>query len=447
MYKSPEYEILSYGLAVDKLVAMGYPEGLKELKYDTAFSLRGLMLDHELGNVLKVDRYGSIIVALHGRTRMSKQEVLDTYPGARVRTHDIGSKKRFYLIDTLYGLPEACLLADLVEFLKTHGPEHGLDISFPNLHTDIRTAIDFIHRSGELKSRTVEDMPRYVRRDPRVPELLERMRSFGKVFLLTNSPYEYTESVMSYLFDGQRPGYSRWTDYFDIAIVSAGKPRFFGEGTPLREINTKTGNLSFCKVAKFEQGKIYSGGNLERFEELTGADGPTVLYVGDHIFGDVLASKKSRGWRSMLVVRELERELEVWQKEWKVLRHIRNLEFMRAETYRGMDCRATEAPDVSALLKDIEESSNVMDKAFNPTFGSAFRSGTKQTFLADQVLRFADLYAVDVSNLFNYPLFYHFAGRASSSMPHEEPEALDSVEHPASEPSTPTGSMAAIELN
>ena len=56
VYNSPEYEILSYGLAVDKLVEMGYPAGLVNFRYDTAFSLRGLMLDHERGNVLKVDR-------------------------------------------------------------------------------------------------------------------------------------------------------------------------------------------------------------------------------------------------------------------------------------------------------------------------------------------------------------------------------------------------------
>lgn len=36
-----------------------------------------------------------------------------------------------------------------------------------------------------------------------------------------------------------------------------------------------------------------------------------VLYVGDHIYGDILRSKKSLGWRTMLVVPELETELRV----------------------------------------------------------------------------------------------------------------------------------------
>lgn len=38
--------------------------------------------------------------------------------------------------------------------------------------------------------------------------------------------------------------------------------------------------------------------------------GSEVLYVGDHIYGDVLRSKKDLGWRTMLVVPELETELE-----------------------------------------------------------------------------------------------------------------------------------------
>lgn len=36
-----------------------------------------------------------------------------------------------------------------------------------------------------------------------------------------------------------------------------------------------------------------------------------VLYVGDHIYGDILRSKKTLGWRTMLVVPELDTELDI----------------------------------------------------------------------------------------------------------------------------------------
>jgi hypothetical protein len=42
--------------------------------------------------------------------------------------------------------------------------------------------------------------------------------------------------------------------------------------------------------------------------------GSEVLYVGDHIYGDILRSKKSLGWRTMLVVPELENELALQSK-------------------------------------------------------------------------------------------------------------------------------------
>lgn len=36
-----------------------------------------------------------------------------------------------------------------------------------------------------------------------------------------------------------------------------------------------------------------------------------VLYVGDHIYGDIVKAKKGVGWRTMLVVPELEVELKL----------------------------------------------------------------------------------------------------------------------------------------
>ena len=50
-----------------------------------------------------------------------------------------------------------------------------------------------------------------------------------------------------------------------------------------------------------------------------------VLYVGDHIYGDILRSKKTLGWRTMLVVPELETELEVQAAHSGVMRELKAL--------------------------------------------------------------------------------------------------------------------------
>ncbi len=46
--------------------------------------------------------------------------------------------------------------------------------------------------------------------------------------------------------------------------------------------------------------------------DLLGAKGKDIVYIGDHIFGDILKSKKRQGWRTFLVIPELAQELHVW---------------------------------------------------------------------------------------------------------------------------------------
>ena len=45
--------------------------------------------------------------------------------------------------------------------------------------------------------------------------------------------------------------------------------------------------------------------------DLLNVKGKDILYVGDHIFGDILKSKKRQGWKTFLVVPELAKELEI----------------------------------------------------------------------------------------------------------------------------------------
>jgi hypothetical protein len=42
---------------------------------------------------------------------------------------------------------------------------------------------------------------------------------------------------------------------------------------------------------------------------MTGIGGEKVLYVGDHIYGDILRSRKASLWRTCMVVQELEDEI------------------------------------------------------------------------------------------------------------------------------------------
>ena len=62
--------------------------------------------------------------------------------------------------------------------------------------------------------------------------------------------------------------------------------------------------LLYCVIWLLQR-RVLGPGSCDVFSEMIGAKGKDVLYVGDHIFGDILKSKKIRGWRTFLIVPEV----------------------------------------------------------------------------------------------------------------------------------------------
>jgi 5'-nucleotidase len=128
---------------------------------------------------------------------------------------------------------------------------------------------------GSIKDTIMKDVGKYIKHDPRLGTLFHRLREAGRkgksfcscsdflVFLMTNSEFHYTNAVMKFLLDNARDDYKSWRDYFDIIITNAKKPRFFLEGSSLREVNLETGSLSLVVPKQFERAKIYAGGNFK----------------------------------------------------------------------------------------------------------------------------------------------------------------------------------------
>lgn len=66
VYNNPDFESLSFDLVKQRLIDMGYPSDISAFIYDPTFPVRGLWLDTETGNLLKVDPYGNILVCVFG---------------------------------------------------------------------------------------------------------------------------------------------------------------------------------------------------------------------------------------------------------------------------------------------------------------------------------------------------------------------------------------------
>ncbi|XP_050530900.1 cytosolic purine 5'-nucleotidase isoform X2 [Daktulosphaira vitifoliae] len=446
-YKSPAYERLGFALAVERLVSLGYPTQILQFEYDPTFPVRGLWFDSLYGTLLKVDSYGNILVCVQGFEFLKHSQVYELYPNKFLQLDE----SRVYVLNTLFNLPETYLLACLINYFTTSpnytrektGVRSGdLSMSFNSIFQDVRNAIDWLHIHGDLKARTIQNLSDYVNKDPRLPMILDRIRQSGaKVFLLTNSDYWFTNKIMTYLFDyphGASPTepHRDWQTYFDIIVVDARKPLFFSEGTILRQVDTKTGALKMgTHIGPLLKGQVYSGGSCDVFTKLIGAKGKDVLYVGDHIFGDILKSKKIRGWRTFLIVPELVQELHVWTDKCQLFTELQNFDIALGNLYKNLDSSTNEKPDISKLRISMRDVTHKMDLSYG-MMGSLFRSGSRQTFFSSQVTRYADIYAASFLNLIYYPFCYMFRAPAML-MPHESTVAHEHEQRLSQEEASP----------
>jgi len=453
LYQQERLEQLSIELTLQKLVDKhGYAPEIRSLAYDPRWAIRGLVVDKKNGNVFKMDRHAYVGRCYHGFRELSHDERKQTYRNEKINL----SSDRYEWIDTLFALPEAVMLTTLVDWADR---QTGI-VDYDKLFTDIRTAIDEAHRDDTLKSVIKADLPAYIIKDPLLGETLHKFRSSGKkLFLLTNSLYDYTDAVMRYLLDGERKAYPSWRNYFDIVMVGAGKPAFFNELRPFVQIDGATGapiapsNGATPEIKHLARDKVYQAGNVVAFEQITGIKGEQVLYIGDHIYGDILRLRKQHMWRTAMVLQELEREiavsdrLEAQIQDLELLdRRHRNLESeidyqslrlkkiqrllddagttgplrARLEDVRKLTRQAVDSLRDRAGLMDAEVDSLEarIDHAYNSHWGSCLREGNENSRFGEQVNDYADLYTSRVSNFGPYsPLRYFRAPRRP--MPHE----------------------------
>ena len=112
---------------------------------------------------------------------------------------------------------------------------------------------------------------------------------------------------------------------------------------------------------------------------LLGAKGRDVLYVGDHIFGDVLKSKKLRGWRTFLIIPELKDELNVWTSKKDLFEKLQGYDQQLSELYRYMDSSNKDRPNVQKIKRSIQETIHSMEMSYGTT-GSLFRFNSNFLF-------------------------------------------------------------------
>jgi 5'-nucleotidase len=430
IYDQPAMDDLSIRATIDKLVKRGYPDFIQTVPVSTQFPVRGLLIDKRFGHVLKMDRYKHVHKGYHGFRELTKEELRALYHSKKIRP----ATPRYHWIDTLYALSEVATYAALVDAME----KKGYAVDYSRLFTDIRECIDEAHRDGTILDEVATNLPHFVHRDPSLAPTLHKLRSAGKkLFLLTNSRWAYTEKMMTYLLGGAMSEYPTWRNFFDVVIVAATKPIFFTEKRPLLE---RDGESVRPAQPPLERGKIYEGGNLQDFERAIGVTGDEILYVGDHIYGDILRSKKDSAWRTAMIMQELEVEIAAYEScrsDFSELEQLEaerdkledDLRFYQArikDVTRQLVSRAAGAKANGALpeleaermrqkraverirgkLRQIEAEITAIERRsdlrFHPYWGSLLKEGAEQSSFGKQVDDYACLYTSRVSNFLSY---------------------------------------------
>lgn len=449
-YKLDAFEKLAYDETLKKLVSVGYPKQILDFQFDDKYMIRGLIIDKRRGNILKMDRHRYVKVAFHGFQELSSEERKKMYDVENVITYE---EPDFALIDTVFSLAEALLFTQIVDYKEN---KNGLkEKTFYEIFYDIRDAMDRSHRDGSIKLKVSKKPQDYIFYDPHLNSVFEELRDSGKkLFLLTNSLWNYTDPVMSFLLNEKCRNQEKWFDYFDIIITGSSKPSFFTAKSPMYEVDMPSGmlrNIENVPKLEKEEGKIrvFQGGNVGILRDLLEVQkGSEILYVGDHIYGDILRSKKGIGWRTMLVIEELEHEIHTLinlKSKYEICNELGfNRERLEDEYERlfialnakkcGREILQKELRHLSQeeLQNKVTEMSKNVDHArvleknelknyhtgFHPIWGEMMKAGRQNSRFSAQVQTYACLYTSKVTNVKHYGTHKNYRA-VQDYMPHD----------------------------
>ena len=434
-YKVEEWERRAYSYLKQKLADMGWPVG--PLEFDPAFIVRGLIIDIETGNIVKANRFGYVKRAYHGTRQLDFDAQRQTYADTIV---DLNERQRYKFLNTLFALSEACMYAQLVDLLDERALPEVL--GYADLYMRVRRLIDEAHVEGMLKAEIVAEPDRFIELDPDAPlALLDQIHAGKKLLLITNSEWSYTKDLMGYAFDRFLPDRMTWRDLFDVIIVQARKPDFFSSTNSLFEVIDEAGRLT--PVRELQSGRAFLGGHAGLVERHLGISGDQILFVGDHLFADVQVTKNILRWRTALVLRELEADLEAdeafdsrrlelqelmakkTELEFAACQYRLQLQRHKAgygpqpDEIKPLERQLAALRDRVAELDDrIAPLARAASKVSNPRWGLLMRAGNDKSHLARQVERYADIYLSRVSNfLYHTPFIYLRSPRGT--LPHD----------------------------
>lgn len=421
-----DYTLASYRTTVENYIhdeakkalvdIFKYPDVIRDLEYEPSASIRGLHYDIEKGLLLKIDSINQIQfgTVYRGREKLENDEVLQIYKRRRLPQDYVDAhlkpgqaRKMVQLVD-IFAKPMICLLSSVIQWFL----DNKVKFVPESVFVDVTDSINIAHPKFHLD--VSRDPERFLEIDPDLKPWLASLRDNNKeTFLITNSPFSLVNAGLIYMFGDD------WRQFFDVIIVNAKKPSFFTHRLRhFRRFFPEEKILSWKHVNRLERGRIYSRGNINELQDLTGWEGDRVLYFGDHPYADLADLSLNHGWRTGAIIKEIEEEVSVmnleqykWGMNWATVLQIlidENQDRSSADDRKIIQ-------DWQAELEDIRQELKCLS---NPMFGSIFRTHQNSTYFSRRLFRFADIYTSKITNLKNYSLNHAFYPRRGA-LPHE----------------------------
>lgn len=408
-YHSERFEELAYEQMKKKLVQKySYPDEVLSLKFEYKRAIRGLVIDKNRGNLLKVSRYGAVRECYHGLQRIDFKKMKTQFGTIFI---DLNNSD-FDTIDTTFSISHACLFSQLVELKETRFKNQIPE--FSQMASDLQDVLDQSHRDGSIKDVVINNLDKYIfKREELIKNILKFIKHGKEFFIVTNSDFDYTNTLLSYAIDEFLPKGQKWTDVFKWVVTLSNKPRFFYDQLPILKVDPKTGRMQ-NHSGELLPG-IYQGGSSSHLSNHWDVTGDEILYVGDHIYGDILRLKKDCEWRTALIVEELEYEVEQNKLGLAVSKKIQVLMKKKIDLEEELNIFVAEAIENDksvdeSIKKSFKAKIDVVDAEIlpllneqrnlhNPYWGEIMRVGIEESQFANQVERFADIYMTDLNDL------------------------------------------------
>mgnify|MGYP005637166155 CR=1 FL=1 len=425
-YQTEKSEEFTFHQIKQKLVSVkGYPEEVLKLPFDFQRSIQGLIIDKKRGNLLKVSRFGKVKQSVHGITPLRHGEQHDVYRNCWIDLND----PNFHSLDPAFSISHGVAFGELVA-LKDKG--YNLP-HYPQIAEDIKACIDLCHRDGSFKNEILHNIEKYIIQDPGMVEVLENFKRFGKkLLIITNSDYSYSKLLLDYAINPFLKEHGHWSEVFELVITLSQKPGFFTRHNGFLRIDPLNGTMT-NHHGKLRAG-IYQGGSADYLQEDLALEGDEILYLGDHIYGDVVAIKKTCNWRTALVIDPLEPEIrglnETSEKRSKIEelmleKRVYELRLDDLDLPKGREQSVETRAEVQKLFSEMDKINQQISElikettsSFNPYWGEMMRAGVEESRLSDQVEKYACLYMARVSDFTaHHPRTYFRPVRRT--LPHE----------------------------